>query len=246
MPIGSEIHYLQTTSSTMDDCRALAKSGAPEGTIVSANRQGAGRGRFERSWISPSGENILISVLVRPDISHLPYLNMVASLAVCDTALEITGLTPEIKWPNDVQISCKKLCGILIESEISGSTVEFAIIGIGLNVNLKPSINPEIKDVATSHCHETGKTINRSHTFKSLINNIDQYYERVKNGESLTSEWASRMNTLGKNINLSFPGTKRTGINGLAESVKEDGSLLVRTADNTIFLATAGEVTLRS
>ena len=127
MIIGSEIHYLLNTGSTMDDCRALAKTGAPEGTIVSADRQGSGRGRFERSWISPSGENILISVLVYPEISHLTYLNMVASLAVSDTAFEITGLNAAIKWPNDVQMSNKKLSGILIESEIGNTGITHEI-----------------------------------------------------------------------------------------------------------------------
>ena len=245
MIIGSEIHYLLNTGSTMDDCRTLAKSGAPEGTIVSADQQGSGRGRFERSWISPSGENILMSVLVYPEISHLTYLNMVASLAVSDTAFEITGLSASIKWPNDVQISNKKLCGILIESEISGSSVEYAVIGIGLNVNLDPLKNSEIKDTATSLSHETSKFVSRSQTFKSLIGNLDKYYEQVKNGQSLTSEWSNRVNTIGETINLSFPGTRRKSIKGVAESVKEDGSLLVRQDDDTIFTAVAGEVTLR-
>ena len=124
----------------MDECRSLAHTGSIEGTVVSANFQGAGRGRFQRLWLSPSGENIQVSILLRPTITQLPYLNMAAALAASNTATEVTGHHSEIKWPNDITINKKKLGGILIETKISHGEVDYTILGIGLNVNFDHSL----------------------------------------------------------------------------------------------------------
>ena len=150
MIIGRVIHHVNETGSTMDDCRTLARKGAPEGTVVSANHQGSGRGRFQRSWVSQQGTNIQASILIRPKMSQLPYLNMMAALAASDTSERLSNVKADIKWPNDIQVSGKKLCGILIESEISGSDVAFSIVGIGLNVNMNTIENAEISEIATS------------------------------------------------------------------------------------------------
>ena len=246
MIIGSRIHFLRQTVSTMDECRSLARTGSIEGTVVSANFQCAGRGRFQRIWLSPSGENIQASILVRPKITELPYLNMAAALAASNAATEITGLHSAIKWPNDVELAGKKLCGILIESEISGAGVDFAIIGIGLNVNLEPERHKEIKNSASSLKQFCGRYVSRSQTFHVLLKHLNHYYERIKAGESLTSEWASKLNVLGCDIQISFPGTNKPSINCRADSLNEDGSLSVRVDDGSMFTATAGEVTLRS
>ena len=237
---------MHQTESTMDECRSLARTGSIEGTVVSANFQGAGRGRFQRLWLSPSGENIQASILLRPTITQLPYLNMAAALAASNTATEVTGHHSEIKWPNDVQLAGKKLCGILIESEISGVEVDFAIIGIGLNVNLEPGRHEEIKNRASSLKQFCGRNVSRSQTFRILLKYLDYYYERIKAGESLTSEWASKLNMLGCNIQISFPGTNKPSIDCRADSINEDGSLSVRVDDGSMFTATAGEITLRS
>tara|TARA_B100001167_G_scaffold53145_1_gene30872 strand:+ start:111 stop:626 length:516 start_codon:yes stop_codon:yes gene_type:complete len=170
---------------------------------------------------------------------------MAAALAASNTATEVTGHHSEIKWPNDVQLAGKKLCGILIESEISGVEVDFAIIGIGLNVNLEPGRHEEIKNRASSLKQFCGRNVSRSQTFRILLKHLDYYYERIKAGESLTSEWASNLNMLGCNIQISFPGTNRPSINCKADSINEDGSLSVRVDDGSTFTATAGEVTFR-
>ena len=229
----------------MDDCRVLAKQGAPEGTVVSANFQGRGRGRFKRTWVSPPGENIQISVLVRPRLSHLCYLNMAATLAISETALMITSHINDIKWPNDVQINGKKLSGILIESEISGSIVDFAIIGIGLNVNLDPGEHLEISGTSTSLKEVAGTTISRSYTLHFLLERLDFYYRQILEGKSLTSQWQSKINTIGKEITLSFPEAGKEQIKGTANSINEDGSLVVKKSDGSIFNAVAGEVALQ-
>ena len=246
MIIGRVIHHVNETGSTMDDCRILARKGAPEGTVVSANHQGSGRGRFQRSWVSQQGTNIQASILIRPKMSQLPYLNMMAALAASDTSERLSNVKADIKWPNDIQVSGKKLCGILIESEISGSDVAFSIVGIGLNVNMNTSENAEISQIATSLKNINGRNVNRNFTIRTLLKRIDHYYYMLKKGQSLTTLWEDRLNTIGKNITLSFPGTHRASVQGTAKSTNENGSLNVTLEDGSVFVASAGEVTLQT
>ena len=246
MIIGRVIHHVNETGSTMDDCRTLARKGAPEGTVVSANHQGSGRGRFQRSWVSQQGTNIQASILIRPKMSQLPYLNMMASLAASDTSKRLSNVKADIKWPNDIQVFGKKLCGILIESEISGSDVSFSIVGIGLNVNMNTSENAEISEIATSLKNISGRNVNRNFTIRTLLQRIDHYYYMLKKGQSLTKLWEDRLNTIGKNITLSFPGTHRASVQGTAKSTNENGSLNVTLEDGSVFVASAGEVTLQT
>ena len=246
MIIGRVIHHVNETGSTMDDCRTLARKGAPEGTVVSANHQGSGRGRFQRSWVSQQGTNIQASILIRPKMSQLPYLNMMAALAASDTSERLSNVKADIKWPNDIQVSGKKLCGILIESEISGSDVAFSIVGIGLNVNMNTIENAEISEMATSLKNINGGNVNRNFTIRTLLQRIDHYYYMLKKGQSLTKLWEDRLNTIGKNITLSFPGTHRASVHGTAKSTNENGSLNVTLKDGSVFVASAGEVTLQT
>ena len=246
MIIGRVIHHVNETGSTMDDCRTLARKGAPEGTVVSANHQGSGRGRFQRSWVSQQGTNIQASILIRPKMSQLPYLNMMAALAASDTSKRLSNVKADIKWPNDIQVFGKKLCGILIESEISGSDVSFSIVGIGLNVNMNTSENAEISEIATSLKNISGRNVNRNFTIRTLLQRIDHYYYMLKKGQSLTKLWETRLNTIGKNITLSFPGTHRASVQGTAKSTNENGSLNVTLEDGSVFVASAGEVTLQT
>ena len=246
MIIGRVIHHVNETGSTMDDCRTLARKGAPEGTVVSANHQGSGRGRFQRSWVSQQGTNIQASILIRPKMSQLPYLNMMAALAASDTSKRLSNVKADIKWPNDIQEFGKKLCGILIESEISGSDVSFSIVGIGLNVNMNTSENAEISEIATSLKNISGRNVNRNFTIRTLLQRIDHYYYMLKKGQSLTKLWEDRLNTIGKNITLSFPGTHRASVQGTAKSTNENGSLNVTLEDGSVFVASAGEVTLQT
>tara|TARA_B100001013_G_C24584651_1_gene432155 strand:- start:387 stop:1139 length:753 start_codon:yes stop_codon:yes gene_type:complete len=246
MIIGRVIHHVNETGSTMDDCRTLARKGAPEGTVVSANHQGSGRGRFQRSWVSQQGTNIQASILIRPKMSQLPYLNMMAALAASDTSKRLSNVKADIKWPNDIQVFGKKLCGILIESEISGSDVSFSIVGIGLNVNMNTSENAEISEIATSLKNISGRNVNRNFTIRTLLQRIDHYYYMLKKGQSLTKLWEDRLNTIGKNITLSFPGTHRASVQGTAKSTNENGSLNVTLEDGSVFVASAGEVTLQT
>ena len=240
--IGHKLHYHQSLPSTMDETRRLAQEGASEGIVVIAEDQTDGRGRFDRRWISPVGLNLAFSVLFRPEISHLPFINMAAALSVCDAVRDLTGLSPEIKWPNDVRINGKKLSGILVETEVEGAEVVHAVVGIGLNVNLDPRSYSEIEAVATSILAETGRRFDRADALRSVLQHLDGYYAEIKAGHSLTQRWAERMETLGRLIQVRW---KDDVIEGIADSVDDQGNLILKRPDGSSITVVAGEVTLQ-
>ena len=244
MLIGSKILHFSEIDSTMDYCKKLALSGEPEGTIVSAEFQNTGRGRFSRKWISPYGENIQMSILLKPKSKHLPYLNMAASLAICETTEIITKATAHIKWPNDVQVNNKKLAGILIESSISGNQVDYSILGIGLNVNMDIQNHPDINQIATSLKNINDNPVDKNTVLKILYEKLNYYYMKVKRDESLTDQWASRISTIGENVTISFPGTEKKHISGKAQKILQDGSIQIALNNGTIFNASAGEISI--
>jgi BirA family biotin operon repressor/biotin-[acetyl-CoA-carboxylase] ligase len=167
---------------------------------------------------------------------------MVASMAVVHAIARVTGLKSQIKWPNDVLISDKKVCGILIESEVRGRQVDFAVIGIGINVNLNPADFPEISPTATSLSHELGRDISRLDVIRCLLVETERLYLALPGGDSVYREWRDNLVTLGKKVRV------RSGeatYNGVAESVASDGSLLLRQPDGSLIKIVAGDVTLR-
>lgn len=229
----------------MEACAQLAAQGAESGTIVSANYQDSGRGRFKRKWLSPNGENIQISIILRPTQGELKYLNMFASMAVLATCEQVMNCNAAIKWPNDIQINGRKISGILTESIIEGNKVISSIIGIGLNVNLDVKSEIGIEKTATSVRNEKGRYTSRSVILKTLIKNLNFYYSKIVDGESLGKQWSEKLSTIGETVSLSFgqdPSEKP--LVGIAESVTIDGSLLIRLSDDSLFTANAGEVTL--
>ena len=147
--IGKNIVYSPRLTSTMDAARQEARQGAAAGTVVIAGEQTGGRGRLKRAWFTPPG-NIALSIVLYPELNGLPYLIMIASLAVARAIEALTGLKTQIKWPNDVLISGKKVCGILVESGANKGKVAFAIVGIGINVRLRPEKIDDIAATATS------------------------------------------------------------------------------------------------
>ena len=238
--VGSRIHYHRLIGSTMDTARDLARDGEREGAVVIAEEQNKGRGRFNRVWVSPPGLNLYFTVILRPEPAQLPYMNMAATLAVHDTAARFAKLAPAVKWPNDVRIGGRKLSGILIESEFEGDKLSHALVGIGVNVNLDVSEHPEIADTATSLRSEAGREFDRSDALYSVLKNLDFWYERLKAGESLTEYWAATLETLGKRVQLRW---RDQIIEGLAQSVDDQGNLAILQDDGEIIKAVAGEVT---
>ena len=238
--IGHRVHHYDLIGSTMDEARRLASEGAVEGTVVIAEEQTAGRGRFNRAWVSPRGENLSFSVILTPPASQLPYMNMAATLAVARTVADTADLVPTIKWPNDVRVGGLKISGILIESSIESEDAVCAIIGIGVNVNFDPSLYAEIADISTSLYRETGQRRNRTPVLRTLLEHFDDAYAAVRVGKSLTADWSAMLDTLGRTVILR---SQHATIEGIAESVDEQGNLLVRQADGSLYTATAGEVT---
>lgn len=239
--LGREIDHLPVTGSTMDIARARARAGEPEGYTVMAEEQTAGRGRLGRVWVAPPGVNISVSVLLRPTSHQMKRLGMSVPLAVADAVEEVSGLTPLLKWPNDVRVNGRKLCGILIEAAMLGDTPSFAIAGIGLNVNLDAAAYPEIAGIATSIATERGRPVSREHTLAALLNALERHYDR-RDGDALRQEWRSRLETLGQQVSVTFAGRTERGV---AEDVDEEGSLLLRLRDGRLLTFPAGEVTLR-
>jgi BirA family biotin operon repressor/biotin-[acetyl-CoA-carboxylase] ligase len=197
--IGQNILCYPTLPSTMDVAEQVAKEGAVEGTIVVAQEQTGGRGRLGRKWISPPG-SLSLSIILRPTPIYLPRLIMVASLAASHSIETVTGLKTQIKWPNDILIRGKKVCGILVRSELRGRGVDFAVMGIGMNVNLHPSAFPEISLIATSLSKERGEEISLLMTVQCLLREVERFYLAAKAEEPLNEEWRQRLETLGKMI----------------------------------------------
>lgn len=238
--IGQKVLYYPSLTSTMEVARQVVGQGAEEGTVVIAEEQTAGKGRLKRTWLAPRG-NIALSVILHPALANLPSLIMLASLAVVHSIESVTGLKAQIKWPNDVLINGKKVCGILIENEIQGKTVA-AIIGIGIDVNLRLADYPEIQSIATSLSDELGTEVSRLELIRSLLAEMENLYLALSAGGSLYEEWRDSLITLGKKVRV-------TGVDavyeGTAESVDRDGSLLIRGTDGKLTRIVAGDVTLR-
>ena len=240
--IGREIYHHNSVGSTMDEARLLAEQGVAEGVVVIAEEQTSGRGRFNRKWISPPGENLSFSVLLRPVFGQLAYMNMAATLAVVRAVAKLTGCDPGIKWPNDVRIDGRKISGILIETALEAGKVRYAIVGIGVNVNLDPHEHPEIGPIATSISSQVSAKVDRTLVLKLVLEFFDEFYEMIKNGVSLTEEWAGTLETLGRIVQLRWLDQV---VEGKAEAVDEKGNLLLRRSDGSVFTAVAGEVTLQ-
>ncbi|MCI0440183.1 MAG: biotin--[acetyl-CoA-carboxylase] ligase [Chloroflexi bacterium] len=238
--VGCQVLHYDLIGSTMDEARRLADEGCPEGAVVIAEEQTAGRGRFNRAWISPRGQNLSLSVLLRPKAAQLPYMNMAATLAVARTLSDAANLSPTIKWPNDVRVSGRKASGILIETAMEAGEVRHAIVGIGVNVNFDPSQYDEIASLATSIFRETGNRSDRTRVLKTLLEHFDELYGEVRAGRSLTEDWAAILDTLGKTVELRW---QEQVVQGRAESVDDQGNLLIRRGDGSLFTAIAGEVT---
>ncbi len=183
----------------MDIARREALKKAPEGTAILAERQTAGRGRLKRPWLTPEG-NIAVSVILHPPKAYLPQLIMLSSLAVSNSIKKTTGLKCRLKWPNDVLIGGKKVCGILIETKTKINSVDYAIIGMGINVNMQLVDHAEIGAVGTSLADELGKPLSREKLLKQLFEEMEKLYSMSLAGESLFPRWRDNLITLGKQV----------------------------------------------
>ncbi len=238
--IGRKVIYYPSLASTMLVARQEAQRGAAGGTVILAGEQTEGRGRVERTWLSPEG-NIALSVILHPDVASLPYLIMIASLAVVHSIEAVTGLKTQIKWPNDILIDGKKVCGILIENEVKGNKAVYAIVGIGINVDLGPSDIAGISAPTTSLKAELGKKVLLADVVRHLLVEMERLYLTLPDGEPVFQAWRDKLVTLGKRVRVESGGTV---LEGIAESVDGSGALLLRHTDGSSTRVVAGDVTL--
>ncbi len=240
---GRTVSYVESTTTTMDLAKREAEAGAPEGAIGVAEEQTAGRGRMGRSWVSPPGVNLYVTIVLRPSLEQLRHLAVIAPLAVCQAVEETTGLFPRIKWPNDIAIDGKKVCGVLAESEVSGDEVLYALVGIGINVNLDVNAHPEIREIATSLRAQLGREVSREEVLAATLNHFETLYQALRRGEVVSMAWKHRLDTLGKPVRVQSAGG---GVEeGVAVDADSDGSLILRRDDGSHVRVEAGEVTLR-
>ncbi len=239
--VGQKVIYYPSLTSTMEVAKQEAQLGAVEGTVVIADEQTAGRGRIKRVWLSPKG-SIALSVILYPSVADLPSLIMLASLAVVHAIEAVTGLRSQIKWPNDVLVNGKKVCGILIETSVRGNIVDYAIIGIGVNVNLRLSDFPEIISIATSLSDELGRDVSRLGVIQRLLVEVERLYLVLQAGRPIYEEWRDSLVTLGRRVRVK---SGKTIYEGVAESVARDGSLLLRHPNGSLSKIVAGDATLR-
>jgi len=230
-----KIHHFGELDSTMDVARELAKGGAEEGTIIIAETQSRGKGRLGREWFSPKG-GIYFSIILRPKISpmYAPRINLMASVAVAKTINKLYGLKAELKWPNDVLIRGKKVCGILAEMDAEIDKVNSVNLGIGMNAN---TLISEHERKATSLREELGREISRKEFFLSLLREINKQQALLTKAD-LLGEWKSLSTTLNKDVKIVAPGEE---IVGRAIDIDTNGALIVKNQDGSLRDVFAGD-----
>lgn len=240
--VGKTAHYYPLLTSTQDAAREAALGGATEGETFLADEQRAGRGRLGRTWRAPARCGVLLSVLLRPSSIVYPKLFMVASLAVVDAISKVTGLPSAIKWPNDVLLRGKKVAGALVEGEFAGEAPLFAIVGIGVNVNMAPGDFSDLLYPATSLSIELGAPVSREAVARELLRSLEQWYLAAQAGSQVHDSWRAHLSLLGERV------TVRSGeevLSGLAEDVDSEGRLLLRLDNGALVPLVAGDVTLQ-
>ena len=239
--IGRRVYGYRSVGSTMDVAWELAEAGAAHATAVVAEAQTHGRGRFGRAWVSADGESLLAAVVLRPEAAVAPLLSIVACLAVRDAVRDLAGLDCAVKWPNDLHIGGRKVCGILVEGRTDTAGGGVAVVGIGLNVNLDVASQPGLAEAATSLRAETGNGLDLRDAGDAVFRRLDAAYADAAAGADVVGRWRGALDTLGKRISV----RQRDGtLSGLAEDVDETGRLLLRTDDGALHVLSEGDVTL--
>ncbi|HTP08526.1 MAG TPA: biotin--[acetyl-CoA-carboxylase] ligase [Anaerolineae bacterium] len=247
LPKISVVEHYTSIGSTNDRARELAAQATPEIALVVADEQLAGRGRQGRSWYTPPGTALAFSLLTRPAIAaqRSMCLTMLAGLAAVEGIEWATGLRLDLKWPNDVVLHTEnrwwKVGGILTECVFQGDDIAYAVIGIGLNVNVDFSQQLELREIATSLMHLAGREIDRWAVLKAVVAAWVDRYAELAEADRLREAWAARLINLQRNIRVNL---NNQIIEGCAEGVDSDGALLLRTADQRVQRLLSGDVTL--
>lgn len=259
-----EVVYLPRAGSTNDVARDLGEKGFPHATLVIADDQAKGRGRLGRSWYMPPRSALAMSILVRPDLAAMRAnrLTMLAGLAAAEGVERAAGLAVGLKWPNDVVVDdrssmiddrFKKVGGILCESAIVGDKIDYAVVGIGLNVNVDFADRPDLAEIATSVMLQVGHEVDRLSVLAAVTDRFAARFAELNAAGVLREAWSARLVTLGRRVEARTRSVGAVGGGagdtrriGVAEAVDEDGALLLRTDDGSVHRLLAADVTLRA
>jgi len=240
------IYYFSEIDSTNNEAKKQGNLGCPEGVIVLAETQNVGRGRLSRSWFSPTGKGIWLSVVLRPPFNpyDAPKCTLLTAVAVTKAIRSITGVECGIKWPNDILYQGKKIVGILTEMSAEIDAINHVVIGMGINVNIKEQEFPaELRDIATSLAIIVGHEISRLALLNAVLTELENAYEGViqRGFSEMLDEWRKLTLTLGQNVNVVGSGRE---FSGMAVDIDSDGALLVQTAV-ALERVLAGDVSIR-
>lgn len=239
------ILYFEELESTNSTALELARSGAPQGTVVLANGQRMGRGRLGRTWSSEPGKNLTFTALLRPEVAiqNIGLLPLLAGVAVQETVAAITGQSTVCKWPNDVLLEGGKVCGILCESTIVDGAITAVVVGIGLNVN-QLEFPKDIPTSPVSLASTMKRAFNRTVVLAGVLTRLDRWYARFVGGEieSVLNAWRASSPMIGSTITVERDGIP---VRGTALDVAADGSLIVAVGGQTVHIH-AGDVSLHT
>ena len=245
--IGNNIHFFTEVESTNDVLFKLARGGAPHGTVVIAESQTKGKGRLSRQWSSPPGCNIYASIALRPPVEpvYAPQITLMTGVAVADLLSEYCTGAVTLKWPNDVQIGGKKVCGILAEMSASDKGgVNFIVVGIGINVNIrKMDFDESIRNMATSLAEEAGHNISRLDLAAKLFDNLDTLYTRLMDSGfgSIKDAWLSYCDMVGRQTQVIF---KDDIASGKVLGIDDFGALVISDEKGKIKRIIAGDASV--
>ena len=245
--LGHNICYRDSIDSTNTLAKGLANEGCPNGLVVVAEEQGAGKGRLSRGWISPYAKGIWFSVLLKPPFlpQEASKCTLLAAVAVVKAVNKIAGVHAAIKWPNDILLMGRKLVGILTEMNAEFGHINYVVIGTGINTNATPDDYPEdVKDIAVSVADAATEQFTRVDLLCDILKNMEDLYEKalLDGFAPILEEWRKYSCTLGQEVKVMAPDCTYFG---KAEDIDEDGLLIVRKVDGTLEKVMAGDVSIR-
>jgi BirA family biotin operon repressor/biotin-[acetyl-CoA-carboxylase] ligase len=242
--LGRELLVFGRVTSTNDIAVNMARSGVPEGTAIVAEEQTRGRGRLGRSWYSPPGEGLWLSMILRPDIENRQSgtVSLVVALGIARALRDTYGIDAALKWPNDILVDGRKICGILTEAEFAGENIEFVVVGMGMNVLSKASDFPAgLRHLATSVLIETFLAHPRSRVLADVLKSVEEAYEELsaRGFGALRSDLMNHSMMMGKMVRVM---TATGAVEGMASEIDDSGALVLRMENGRMERVLAGDV----